>query len=120
VGKIIMRKEANRFSHCLGAASTADPVDVILGMTGKVVINHVGDAFDIDSSRRDIGCDEDANTTGFEILECTESLILGAVGVKSRAGDSQGFQTTGNTVGPVFGAGKDENGLHGFILQKMG
>jgi hypothetical protein len=47
-------------------------------------------------------------------------LILGAVGVKSRAGDSQGFQTTGNTVGPVFGAGKDENGLHGFILEEMG
>jgi hypothetical protein len=91
MGEIIMGKEADRFSHCLGAASTANPVDIILGMTGKVVINHVGDAFDIDPSRRDISCDEDADTTGFKILECTESLILGAVGVKSRAGDSQGF-----------------------------
>ena len=116
MGKIIMRKEANRFSHCLSAASTPDPVDVILGMTGKVIINNVGDAFHIDSARGDVGSDEDANTTGFEILECTETLILGAVGVKSRAGDSQGFKTTGNTVGPVFGAGKDENGLHSFVL----
>jgi hypothetical protein len=86
--KIIMRKEANRFSHCLGAASTPDPVDIILGMTGKVVIDYVGDAFHINSARGDVGSDEDANTTGFEILECTETLILGAVGVKSCAGDS--------------------------------
>ena len=91
MGEIIMGKEADRFSHCLGATSTANPVDIILGMTGKVIINYVGDAFYIDPSRRDISCDEDADTTGFKILECTESLILGAVGVKSRAGDSQGF-----------------------------
>ena len=91
MGEIIMGKEADRFSHCLGAASTADPVDIILGMTGKVVIDYVGDTFHIDSTRRDISCDEDANTAGLKILECTESLILGAVGVKSRAEDSQGF-----------------------------
>jgi len=114
--EIIMRKEANRFSHCLSAAGTADPVDIILGMTREVVIDHVGNPFHIDSACRDIGCDKDANTAGLKILESTETLILGAVGVKSRAGDSQGFQTTGNTVGPVFGAGKDENGLHGLIL----
>jgi hypothetical protein len=53
-------------------------------------------------------------------LECAETLILGAVGVKSCAGDSQGFQTTGNAVGPVFCTGKDQDSLHGLILQKMG
>ena len=111
-----MGKEADRFANSLSAASTADPVDIILGMTGKVVIDHVGDAFHIDSARRDIGCDEDANTAGFKILKSTETLILGAVGVKSRAGDSQGFQSTSYPVGPVFRAGKDKNGLHGLIL----
>ena len=88
MGEIIMGKEAYRFSHCLSAASTADSVDVILGMTGKVIIDYVGDAFDIDSARGDVGRDEDADTAGFKILERTKSLILGAVGVKSRAGDS--------------------------------
>jgi hypothetical protein len=120
MGEIIMRKEANRFSHCLGAASTTDPMHIILGMTGKVVINHVGDAFDIDSSRRDISCDEDADSAGFKILEGAETLILRTVSMKSRTGDTQGFEATGNAVGPVFRTGKDENGLHGFILQKMG
>ena len=88
MGEIIMRKEANRFSHCLSAASTPDPVDIILGMTGEVVIDYVGDTFHIDSACCDIGCDEDADTTGLKILESTKSLILGAVGVESRAGDS--------------------------------
>jgi hypothetical protein len=76
MGEIIMRKEADRFSYCLSTARTADPVNIILGMTGKVVIDHVGDAFYINSACGDIGCDEDANTTGFEILECAETLIL--------------------------------------------
>jgi hypothetical protein len=57
MGEIIMGKEADGFSHCLGAASTANPVDIIFGMTGEVVIDHVGDAFHIDSACGDIGCD---------------------------------------------------------------
>ena len=88
MGEIIMGKEADRFANCLSAASTADPVHIIFGVTGKVVINHVGDAFDIDSSRRDISCDEDADTARLEILKGTETLILRAVGVESRAGNS--------------------------------
>ena len=88
MGKIIMSKKADRFSHCLGAASTTDPVDIILGMTGKVVIDHVGDAFHIDSARSDIGRDKDADTARLKILEGAETLVLGAVGVESRAGDS--------------------------------
>jgi hypothetical protein len=88
MGEIIMGKEADGFSHCLGAASTANPVDIIFGMTGEVVIDHVGDAFHIDSARGDVGRDEDANTSGLEILECAETLILRTIGVESRAGDS--------------------------------
>jgi hypothetical protein len=116
MGKIIMGEEADRFSHCLGTASTANPVDIILRMTRKVVINYVRDAFHIDSACRDIGCDENADTTGLKILESAESLILRTVSMKSRTGNTQRFQTTGNAVGPVFRAGKDKNGLHGFIL----
>jgi hypothetical protein len=88
MGEIIMGKEADGFSHCLGAASTPDPVDIVLGMTGKVVINYVGDAFHIDSSCGDVRCDENADTSGLEILKGTETLILRAVGVESRTGDS--------------------------------
>ena len=91
MGEIIMRKEADRFANRLSAASTANPVDIILGMTGKVVIDHVGDAFHIDSARGDVGRDEDADTAGLKILEGAETLVLGSVSVKSRAGNSQGF-----------------------------
>jgi hypothetical protein len=76
MGEIIMGKKADGFSHCLGAASTPDPVDIILGMTGEVVIDYVGNTFHIDSARRDIGCDENADTSGLEILKRAETLIL--------------------------------------------
>jgi len=88
VGEIIVGQETNRFAHSLGTAGTADPVNVILGMTGEVIINHVGNAFHIDSACGDVGCDENADTSGLEILKGTETLILRAVGVESRAGDS--------------------------------
>jgi hypothetical protein len=76
MGEIIMGKKADGFSHCLGAASTPDPVDIILGMTREVVIDYVGNTFHIDSARRDIGCDENADTSGLEILKRAETLIL--------------------------------------------
>jgi len=88
VGEIIVCQETDRFAYGLGTAGTADPVDVILGMTGKVVIDHVGDAFHIDSACGDVGCDENADTSGLEILKRTETLILRAVCVESSAGDS--------------------------------
>ena len=76
MGEIIMRKEADRFANSLSAASTADPVHIIFGVTGKVVIDYVGNTFHIDSARRDIGCDENADTSGLEILKRAETLIL--------------------------------------------
>ena len=88
VGEIIVGQETDRFAHGLSTAGTADPVDVILGMTGEVIINHVGDAFHIDSACGDVGCDKYADTSGLKILKGTETLILRAVGVESRAGDS--------------------------------
>jgi hypothetical protein len=88
VGEIIVCQETDRFAYGLGTAGTADPMDVILGMAGEVVIDHVGDAFHIDSARGDVSCDENADTSGLEILKGTETLILRAVGVESRTGDS--------------------------------
>jgi hypothetical protein len=88
VREVIVGQEADRFAYGLGTTGAADPVDIILGMTGEVVIDHVGDAFHIDSARSYVGCDENADTAGLKILQCTKTLILRAVGVKSRAGDS--------------------------------
>ena len=88
VGEIIVCQETDRFANGLGTTGTADPMDVILGMAGEVVIDHVGDAFHIDSACGDVGCDENADTSGLEILKGTETLILRAVGVESRTGDS--------------------------------
>ena len=111
-----MGKEADRFAHRLSATRPSNPVDIILGMTGKVVIDHVGDAFDIDSACGNVGGNQNTNPTSLKILERTKSLILRAIRMKSGAGDSQRFESSGNAIGPVFCTGKDENGLHGFIL----
>jgi hypothetical protein len=91
MGKIIMGKEADRFANRLSATSTTDPVNIILGMTGKVVINYVRNAFHIDSARSDVGSDKNADSARFKILEGAETLVLGSVRVKSRTGNTQRF-----------------------------
>jgi hypothetical protein len=61
MGEIIMGQEADRLPYGMSSTSTADSVDIILGMPGKVVIDDVGNAFHIDSACGDIGCDEDTD-----------------------------------------------------------
>jgi hypothetical protein len=61
MGEIIMGQEADRLSYGMSSTSTADSVDIILGMTGKVIIDYVGDALHIDPACCNIGCDEDTD-----------------------------------------------------------
>gem|GEM_PF-3030441 len=111
-----MGKEADRFAHRLSATRPSNPVDIILGMTGKVVIDHVGDAFDIDSACGNVGGNQNTDPSSFKILERTKSLILGAIRMKSGAGDSQRFESSGNTIGPVFCSGENKNGFQCLLL----
>jgi hypothetical protein len=88
VREVIVGQEADRFAYGLGTTGAADPVDIIFWVAGEVVVNHVGDAFHIDSTCSDVGRNKDADTAGLKILKGTETLILRAVGVESRTGDS--------------------------------
>ena len=111
-----MGKETDRFAHGLSATRPADPVDIILGMTGKVVIDHVGDAFDIDSACGNVGGNQNTDPTRLKILQGAKALILGAIRMKSGAGDSQRFESSGNTIGPVFCSGENKNGFQCLLL----
>ena len=68
-----MGKETDRFAHGLSATRPADPVDIILGMLGYVVVNDMGDACDVEPASSNIGRHKN--------------------GVFSRAKAGQGFRT---------------------------
>ena len=53
------RHEQDSRALASGATGAADAVDVGFGIVGNVVIDDVGDAFNIETARRDIGGNHD-------------------------------------------------------------
>ena len=64
-----------------GASGAADPVDVGLMVGGRVEVDHVRDAVDVDPARGDVGRDERIHTSGLEARERPVALALGLVAV---------------------------------------
>src|SRR3546814_19819014 len=56
------------------APGAADAVDVIVGMPGRVEIEDVADALDVEPARGDVGGDEDVDLTALEQIEFGEPL----------------------------------------------
>ena len=73
--------EGDGVAFFFGACGAADAVDVVLGIDGDVVVEDVGDAFDVEASCGDVGGDEDVVLTFTESLEGALALDLGAVSV---------------------------------------
>jgi len=55
--------EADGVAHRVGAAGSADAVDIILRVHRKIVIHHVGDVVHVNPARGDIRGDQDPNGT---------------------------------------------------------
>src|SRR3954465_2342749 len=75
-GEVIRGREADGVAHGMSTARPANAVDVVFGMHGEIVIYHVGDAVHIDAARGDVGGDQNADGTAFEILERAQPLVL--------------------------------------------
>jgi hypothetical protein len=65
---IFRRDKTDRVTHRMGATRSANPVNVILRVHGKVVVNHVRDAIDINAARGDIGGHKHAHRSRFKIF----------------------------------------------------
>jgi hypothetical protein len=63
----------------LRAARAADPVHVILGMLGHVVVDNVADTGDVKAARSDIGGNHDFVFAALESFEGLDPLALGAI-----------------------------------------
>ena len=94
-----------------GAAGAADAVDVVFGMLGDIIIDHVRNAGDVEASGGDIGGDEDFILATFEAGEGVFAFALGAIGVEDGDGMLEIFELVGHAVGHHFGARKDDRAI---------
>ncbi len=116
---ILRSNETDRIANRMGAASSSNPMDVILGVHRKIVIHNMRNSIDIDSARCNIGRHQHPHGARFEILQRSEPLILRTVRMDRSRLDSACFEPTRDAVGAMFRAGKDKNGIELRIGQQM-
>ena len=92
-----------------GATGAADAVDVVLVLEWEVVVDDVGDAGDIESTRGDIGADEDAKLRFFESIKRTLALVLGAVSVDRFGSDAGLIESLGEAASGVLHFSENED-----------
>ena len=73
---ILWSHKADRLAHRMSTAGAPDAVDIILGVHGKIEINDMRNAIDIDPPRGDIGGHKHSDRAGFKVLQGTQALVL--------------------------------------------
>ena len=73
---VVVARERDGGSFRAGAARPADPVHVVLGILGQVVVDDVGDALDVEAARSDVRGDEDGEPPVLEVLQDLQAPLL--------------------------------------------
>ena len=93
-------------------------VDVIVRRLRHIEVDHVAKRFDIDSSRRNVGCDKNLVVAVLETRQRCGALRLRAVSMNSLRLDSFFHQLLGQTVRAVLGACKNQCLRHFTALEQ--
>ncbi len=104
---VLRRDKRKRVARTLGASSATDAVDVGVGGVGHIIVNDMGNAFDIKPACRDVGRDHDAEVSCLESAQGLFALSLCAVAMQACHAEPGVRDLSRHFVGPVFGAGKD-------------
>src|SRR5688572_7088931 len=69
-GNLIGRHESEGVTGCCRAASSANAMNVILRLLRHVIVDDVRYSSHVQSALRDVGCNENANLSALEVVEC--------------------------------------------------
>src|SRR5690349_4645863 len=81
VARLLGAEERDADAGVPGAAGAPDPVDVALAVGGRVEVDDVRDAVDVDAAGGDVGRHERVDLPGLESRERLLALALGFVAV---------------------------------------
>src|SRR6185369_13181047 len=90
--------EGDRDAGGAGPAGSADPVRVGVRVLRAVVVDHVGDAGDVEAASRDVGGDQHVDLAGAERPQRPLARALAQVTVNGGDGEAAEVQVFGETV----------------------
>ena len=111
---LLLLGRGHREHEALGAGPTGatGAVHVVLVGGGRVVLQHAGDAVDVDAAGGDVGGDQHVHVAAAERAEGALALALAAVAVDGLGADAGLLQLLGQAVGAVLGAGEHDGRPH--------
>ena len=111
--------ERERFAFFAAAAGAADAVDIVVICGGKIIVDDMRDAIDVETARRNVGCDENLDEIVFELFEGALALALRFVAVDGfslKAADDQFF---GKIFHAVLGPAENQHFFEFGIVQDV-
>ena len=111
------RDEQNGLAAAARPAGAADAMDIGLGIIWDVIIDHMTDAFNVESARRDVGRDQDVDLAGLEPRHGAFAQRLRDVAVERRGGEAARLQLLGQFDRGLFGAGEHQHAVEALGLQ---
>ncbi|MCF0097427.1 hypothetical protein B0E54_06303 [Micromonospora sp. MH99] len=106
-GHVVPVDEGHRDAGRPGPAGTADAVGVGVLVFRAVVVDHVGDACDVQSTGRHVGGDQDVDLAGAERPQGPLTGALAEVTVHCGDREPAEVEILGDPVGGPLGAGED-------------
>ena len=116
---VLRRDQRKRVPGALRASRAPDAVNVRVGGVWHVVVDHMRDAVNVETARGDIRGDHDGEVPSFETMQRLFALSLGAVAMQTCNAESGMGDLTGNCIGAVLGARKNQHRIAGDFLQKL-
>ena len=110
--------EQNRSSLPSCPARSTDPVNVGFGIVREIIVDHMADSLDIQTSGRNIRRNDDIDPPRFELADGSLTLVLSNVAIECRSDNSTLDQMLGNNLGRVSSLDKDNHTFGLFGLQQ--
>ena len=112
--------EQDGLALATGTTGTADTVNVGFGVVGDVVVHHVGDALNVQTTGNHVGGDQDVQLALTQLVDGTLTQLLRDVTVQRFTGVTTGSQLACQLFGGVLGTHEHQQGFVGFHFQQTG
>ena len=109
------QRDAGRSS----AAGSPNPVDVAVRVQRHVIVNDVCNPVDVDTTGRDIGCDQDLNLVTAKCVQRLLTGVLRLVAVNGGGFDARPFQLLRQRIGATLRLGEYQRSLNSLGCKKL-
>ena len=116
---IFRRDEREGITGPFCASCPPNAMDIGVDRIRHIIVDHVRDAFHIETARGDIGGDHDLKMPGLEASQRLFALPLGAIAVQTCDTESRVRDLTRNFLGATFCACEDQHRFGRRLLEQL-